>query len=88
MAEALGAKFLDAQGQPLARGGGALDQLAQIDVSGLDERLQEVEFIVACDVTNPHVGSMAHQGCLDHKKGLLQRWLNSWMRICPIMQMW
>lgn len=69
MAEALGVKFLDAEGQPLARGGGALDQLAQIDVSGLDERLQEVEFIVACDVTNPLCGEHGASRVFGPQKG-------------------
>ncbi|WP_339787758.1 glycerate kinase [Paenibacillus sp. FSL R7-0313] len=69
MAEALGAKFLDEQGQPLARGGGALDQLAQIDVSGLDVRLQEVEFIVACDVTNPLCGEHGASRVFGPQKG-------------------
>ncbi|MFX3648877.1 MAG: glycerate kinase [Paenibacillus sp.] len=69
MAEALGAKFLDAQGQPLARGGGVLEQLAQIDVSGLDKRLQEVEFIVACDVTNPLCGEYGASRVFGPQKG-------------------
>lgn len=69
MAEALGAKFLDAEGRPLARGGGVLDQLAQIDVSGLDERLQEVEFIVACDVTNPLCGEYGASRVFGPQKG-------------------
>ncbi|OMF13797.1 glycerate kinase [Paenibacillus amylolyticus] len=69
MAEALGVKFLDEQGQPIARGGGALDQLAQIDVSGLDERLQEVEFIVACDVTNPLSGEHGASRVFGPQKG-------------------
>ncbi|WP_419890469.1 glycerate kinase [Paenibacillus xylanexedens] len=69
MAEAFGAKFLDAEGRPLARGGGALDQLAQIDVSGLDERLQEVEFIVACDVTNPLCGEHGASRVFGPQKG-------------------
>ncbi|MFS0872594.1 glycerate kinase [Paenibacillus xylanilyticus] len=69
MAEALGAKFLDAQGQPLARGGGALNQLAHIDVSGLDPRLQEVELIVACDVTNPLCGEHGASRVFGPQKG-------------------
>ncbi|CAI6080197.1 Glycerate 2-kinase [Paenibacillus sp. JJ-100] len=69
MAEALGVKFLDASGQPLARGGGALRQLARIDVSGLDERLQEVEFIVACDVTNPLCGEHGASQVFGPQKG-------------------
>lgn len=69
MAEALGAKFLDAQGQPLARGGGALNELAHIDVSGLDPRLQEVELIVACDVTNPLCGEHGASRVFGPQKG-------------------
>lgn len=69
MAEALGAKFLDAQGQPLARGGGDLNKLAHIDVSGLDPRLQEVELIVACDVTNPLCGEHGASRVFGPQKG-------------------
>ncbi|MEW4431312.1 glycerate kinase [Paenibacillus pabuli] len=69
MAEALGAKFLDAQGQPLARGGGALNELTHIDVSGLDPRLQEVELIVACDVTNPLCGEHGASRVFGPQKG-------------------
>nr|WP_154894490.1 glycerate kinase [Paenibacillus xylanexedens] len=69
MAEALGAKFLDAQGQPLARGGGGLNKLAHIDVSGLDPRLQEVELIVACDVTNPLCGEHGASRVFGPQKG-------------------
>lgn len=35
MAEALGARFLDADGAELPRGGGSLGRLARVDVSGL-----------------------------------------------------
>lgn len=69
MAEALGAKFLDARGQPLARGGGGLNKLAHIDVSGLDPRLQEVELIVACDVTNPLCGEHGASRVFGPQKG-------------------
>ncbi|KOY14348.1 glycerate kinase [Paenibacillus xylanivorans] len=69
MAEALGAKFLDADGHPLARGGGVLDQLAHIDVSGLDKRLQDVELIVACDVTNPLCGEHGASRVFGPQKG-------------------
>lgn len=56
MAAALGARFLDAAGEELQWGGGSLGRLASIDISGLDPRLQEVQLIVACDVTNPLCG--------------------------------
>jgi glycerate kinase len=56
MASALGARFLDDAGNPLPPGGAALGQLARVDVSGLDPRLQHVEMVVACDVDNPLTG--------------------------------
>jgi glycerate kinase len=56
MAEALGVRFLDAQGKPLPRGGAALRYLDRIDASDLDPRLRDVEVQVACDVNNPLCG--------------------------------
>lgn len=40
--EALGARLLDADGKALPRGGGALQGLARVDVSQLDERARRV----------------------------------------------
>jgi len=56
MAQALGAKFLDAQGQEVALGGGQLDQIQSIDLSGLDSRLKHTEILIASDVNNPLCG--------------------------------
>ncbi len=53
---ALGARFYNESNEELLQGGGALRKLHRIDISGLDERLKESEFKVACDVTNPLVG--------------------------------
>ena len=69
MAEALGAKFLDAAGKALPRGGGSLDRLASMDTSGLDERLQQVQLIVACDVTNPLCGQRGASVVFGPQKG-------------------
>lgn len=69
MAEALGAKFLDADRNPLPRGGGSLDKLASIDISGLDERLRQVQMIVACDVTNPLCGERGASVVFGPQKG-------------------
>ena len=41
MVQALGAKLLDDNEQPLGQGGGELGKLARIDLSGLDKRLAE-----------------------------------------------
>ena len=56
MARALGVRFLDIAGNDLPEGGGALSQLATIDVTGLDPRINNVHIDVACDVNNPLTG--------------------------------
>jgi glycerate kinase len=56
MAKALGVKFLDKKGKQLKDCGGALKDLATIDMSGLDPRLSKVAVEVACDVDNPLTG--------------------------------
>ena len=56
MAQALGVRLLDAEGNELPRGGGALARLASIDRSGLDARLAGVDVIAVCDVENPLLG--------------------------------
>lgn len=69
MAEALGAKFLDAKGNTLPRGGGSLGELASVDISSLDDRLQQVQLIVACDVTNPLCGEHGASQVFGPQKG-------------------
>lgn len=56
MVRALGAKFLDKNGKDIPEGGGALNKLDHIDLSGFDQRIKEVEVVVACDVSNPLIG--------------------------------
>ncbi|MGL5116670.1 MAG: glycerate kinase [Beijerinckiaceae bacterium] len=51
MAQALGARFLDKNGEELPFGGGALRNLVSIDISGLDPRLAGVKIDAA---VNPH----------------------------------
>jgi glycerate kinase len=53
---ALGAKFLDSKSEVLPPGGAALNDLASIDLSALDARLQSTRITVLCDVTNPLFG--------------------------------
>ncbi|RLM12163.1 glycerate kinase [Gibbsiella quercinecans] len=69
MMQALGAKFLDAQGQPLAPGGAALAQLADIDLAALDSRLKQIAFTVACDVDNPLCGEKGASAIFGPQKG-------------------
>ena len=55
-AQALGARFLDAQGHPLPFGGAALGRLHSIDLANLDPRLGACTVRVACDVDMPLCG--------------------------------
>ncbi|MFA6074857.1 MAG: glycerate kinase [Negativicutes bacterium] len=50
MAQALGVKFLKANGCELGYGGGELLELKAIDCSQIDSRLREASILVACDV--------------------------------------
>ena len=56
MAQALGVRFLDAEGGDLPPGGAALARLERIDATGLDQRLRRCEVTAATDVTNPLCG--------------------------------
>ena len=69
MAQALGARLLDADGNELARGGGALAELDRIDVSSLDPRLSETTIDVACDVNNPLCGETGASAIFGPQKG-------------------
>lgn len=53
----LGAKFLTLDGESIPLGGGGLSVLAKVDFSTLDERIENVEFVLACDVSSPLLGS-------------------------------
>lgn len=56
MLQALGFRLLNDKGNEIDFGGGALKALKSIDTSSMDPRLEESEFLVACDVTNPLCG--------------------------------
>jgi glycerate kinase len=56
MAQALGAHFLDSEGNEILLGGGNLKHLRKIEVSELDPRLESLDIEVACDVNNPLCG--------------------------------
>jgi glycerate kinase len=69
MLQALGGRLLDATGADLAVGGGALSMLDRIDVSGLDARIKDCTFDVACDVNNPLVGPQGASAIFGPQKG-------------------
>ncbi|MFH0176108.1 glycerate kinase [Streptomyces cacaoi] len=69
MLSALGARFLDADGEPVAPGGGALAELARADLSELDPRLASVELVLASDVDNPLTGPKGAPAVYSPQKG-------------------
>lgn len=69
IAQALGVKFLDGQGQELPPGGLALNQLSALDFEHLHPRAKVVEWILACDVTNPLCGQHGASAVFGPQKG-------------------
>ncbi len=53
---ALGVKFLDADGVPVAPNGLGMSKTVSIDMSGIDTRVRDCSFTVLCDVENPLYG--------------------------------
>ncbi|UXI01665.1 glycerate kinase [Photobacterium sp. TY1-4] len=69
MAQALGIRLLDRDGQDLGAGGAALARLATIDLRQLDPRLAAVTLEVACDVDNPLCGPTGASAVFGPQKG-------------------
>ncbi len=69
MITALGGKFLDVNGHEIAQGGGGLDKLSKIDISEIDTRIAQCEFVAACDVTNPLTGTLGASFVFGKQKG-------------------
>ncbi len=55
-AAALGARFLDGEGNSVSLNGAGLSHIQKIDLSALDSRLNETDIQVLCDVTSPLYG--------------------------------
>lgn len=69
LAQALGAKLLTQEGEEIGFGGGTLERLHTIDVSGFNQKLSTVEFQIACDVDNPLNGPRGASAVYGPQKG-------------------
>jgi glycerate kinase len=69
--QALGVRFLDDDGNslPCPIGGGHLDRLARIDMSGFKFPINDVRVTVASDVTNPFIGPNGASAVYGPQKG-------------------
>ncbi len=90
---ALGARLLDADGQPLPPGGAALGRLDRLDLSGLDPRLAGVPIDLACNVHNLLTGERGVARVFGPQKGAgpeqveelsaaLDRWAEVLEQVC------
>jgi len=69
MAQALGARLLDASGKELPFGGAALASLERIDISQMDPRLADFKVTLASDVNNPLCGPRGASAIYGPQKG-------------------
>lgn len=69
MLQALGMKFLDANGEPVGYGGSELLRIVDIDVQEFDSRIANCEFLIATDVQNPLVGENGATHVFGPQKG-------------------
>jgi len=69
MLSSLGVKFLNSQGKQLDGFGRDLLQVSQADVKGIDQRIFESKFTVACDVSNPLLGDQGASYVYGPQKG-------------------
>ena len=69
MAQALGARLLDAGGKELPFGGAALARLEHIDISRMDSRITDFEVTLASDVNNPLCGPNGASAIYGPQKG-------------------
>lgn len=67
---ALGVRFLDASGEPVAPTPAGLSRLVRVDVSRLDARVLEAEIVVMTDVDNPLTGPTGATWVFGPQKGV------------------
>ena len=75
MGQALGVRFLDGEGKEMRikLTGGLMGQAGSVDVSGIDLRVAQSRFVVACDVENPLLGANGASYVYGPQKGADER---------------
>jgi glycerate 2-kinase len=69
LAQALGYRLLDANGNEIGPGGGSLGELDRIDPGDAAGYLKDIEVLVACDVDNPLCGPRGASAVYGPQKG-------------------
>ncbi|ELG2041815.1 glycerate kinase [Vibrio fluvialis] len=67
--QALGGVLRKANGEVIGRGGRALADVAEIDLTALDSRCAHVDMVIACDVANPLTGPAGASHIFGPQKG-------------------
>ncbi len=87
---ALGVIFYDEQGSELVTHGHTTKAIAKVDTSGMDSRIANCDFLLACDVTNPLLGKNGATYIYGKQKGASQKQLDelelgmeNWARFLP-----
>jgi glycerate kinase len=66
---ALGGKFYDVNNTSLEPNGAQLNEIDRIDLSGLDSRVKEIKWVIACDVKNNLTGPYGAANTYAKQKG-------------------
>ncbi|MGD6818227.1 glycerate kinase [Metabacillus sp. 84] len=69
MAEALGYRLVNSEGNPIQPGGGGLRDLYAIESAGFSSAFHNIEVIAACDVDNPLLGDKGASAVFGPQKG-------------------
>lgn len=88
MLQALGYEFLDSKGNPVPYGAVGLEDLAEIKSGNVISELEQCEFKVACDVTNPLCGQQGASAVYGPQKGAtpemirkMDQWLSDYAKL-------
>lgn len=89
MLRALGFIFLDSNGKEIGHGGEALNNLREIVPSSAQEKLNQIRFVIATDVTNPLIGINGATSVFSQQKGaddsmqeILEKGMINYSKIC------